>query len=744
MRNLHSRLWPLATDLRMAVLVVLSSVSSLASALPVPIDTDTEIDASTPTAAYQVNPGATLMGLGATLTSASVNGGRLVLQGGAVVGAPVTALDLTQGTANLTNVSVQAGDTALRLQTDSTATATGGSLMGGVIGATLASDTLLTLERTQVVGSGVTGIYMGGAGLRSTGGSIYGGEYGIVVEGLTPSDRATLDLVGTHVEGGSGPAISVGYPGNQARADITLGNGATLRGGNGVLVEIADGSEATLDVTHSTLEGNLSVGDGARFAIALGRGASLLGDVIASDTAAASLAMTDGATFTGRLQHVNDLSLANGATWVLTEDATQKNLALDGGVVRLGDGAAYRTLTVENLSGAGGQFDLRTDFSTGQTDRVEVTGTSSGSHVLNVASSGSDAGQTRIEVARTADGGANFALLNGRVDLGAWSYQLISDDGKSWYLEGDDRTVSPGTASALALFNSAPTVWYGELSTLRARMGELRWRSATPGAWVRSYGNQYNAQAASGVGYQQQQQGLSLGADAPLPWGDGQWLGGVLAGYSQSDLDLQRGTDGTVKSYYAGAYATWLGADNGYYFDALAKINRFHNEANVALSDGNRSDGRYSNLGVGGSLEFGRHLGLQAGWFVEPYAQLSTLVVQGQRYHLDNGLAVHGDHSHSLQGKLGTTLGRTLDLGKDRSVQPYVRAALAQEFSRNNEVSVNGNRFNHHLAGARAEFGVGAAVNFGSRLQAHAGFDYANGDSLEQPWGINAGLRYNW
>jgi outer membrane autotransporter protein len=585
---------------------------------------------------------------------------------------------------------------------------------------------------------------MGGATLVARGGALVGGEYGIVVEELLPTDRATIALNGTRVEGVSGPAISVGYPGNQGQADITLSNGTTLKSGNGTLVDVAEGSQATLNVTGSALEGNLSAAENASFAVALGQGASLVGDFLASDTATASLAMADGARFTGQLGNVDDLSLSSGATWALVADAVQKNLVLDGGIVRLGEGDSYRTLTVENLSGSGGQFDLHTDFTTGLTDVVDVTGSSSGSHMLNVASSGSDASQTHIEVARTADGGADFSLLNGRVDLGTWSYQLASDDGKSWYLDGADKTVSPGTASALALFNTAPTVWYGELTTLRSRMGELRWRSAAPGAWVRGYGNQFNAQATSGIGYRQQQQGLSLGADVPLPWGDGQWIGGVLAGFSQSDLDLQRGTSGTVKSYYAGLYATWLDASSGYYFDALAKANRFRNDADVALSDGTRTGGDYSNLGLGGSVEFGRHIGLNDGWFVEPYAQVSTLVVQGKGFSLDNGLAADGDHSRSLQGKVGATLGRTLDLGNGRSVQPYVRTALAHEFIKRNDVSVNGNRFNNDLAGSRGELGVGVAVNVSRRLQAHAGFDYAHGDALEQPWGISAGLRYNW
>ena len=162
-----------------------------------------------------------------------------------------------------------------------------------------------------------------------------------------------------------------------------------------------------------------------------------------------------------------------------------------------------------------------------------------------VASSGADPiNADKLYLVHTAAGDAKFSLLNDRIDLGAYSYQLASSvngGATDWYLNPENRTISPGTQSAMALFNTAPTIWYGELTTLRTRMGELRIGSGQSGAWVRAYGNKYTVSASTGVGYKQSQQGLTFGADAPLPIGDGQWLAGLMAGYSQSDLDLDRG-----------------------------------------------------------------------------------------------------------------------------------------------------------------------------------------------------------
>lgn len=238
--------------------------------------------------------------------------------------------------------------------------------------------------------------------------------------------------------------------------------------------------------------------------------------------------------------------------------------------------------------------------------------------------------------------------------------------------------------------------------------------------------------------------GLSLGADAPLPVGDGQWLIGVMAGYSKSDLDLQRGTTGKVDSYYAGAYATWLDERSGYYFDGVVKLNHLRNKADVTMSDGQQATSDYDNNGLGASLEFGRHIRLADGYFVEPFGQVSGLVIDAKDYQLSSGMRAEGERTGSLLAKLGGTAGRNFDMGDGRIVQPYIRAALVHEFMDENEVRVNGNRFNNDLSGSRGELGVGMAMSLTERWQAHADFDYSRGNRVEQPWGANIGLRYSW
>ncbi|WP_237772745.1 autotransporter outer membrane beta-barrel domain-containing protein [Pseudomonas putida] len=415
---------------------------------------------------------------------------------------------------------------------------------------------------------------------------------------------------------------------------------------------------------------------------------------------------------------------------------------MNGGSVRFGEPGQYQRLTLGTLSG-NGTFIMDADFANGQTDFLEV-GTATGSHTLQVGSSGSEPSeQNSLHLVHAGAGDASFSLLNGPVDLGAFSYELVQR-GNDWFLDGSRKVISPGTAAGLALFNTAPTVWYGELSTLRTRMGELRLDERKSGGWIRTYGNKLNATPASGASYSQVQQGVSLGADAPLPIGDGQWLAGVLAGYSSSDLDVARGASAQVKSYYFGLYTTWLDAVSGYYVDGVVKLNRFDNSTEVNLSDGKRSDGDFNNHGIGASLEFGRNIPLSDGYFIEPYTQWSAVSIQGASYSLDNGLRVKGGDTRSLLGKAGATVGRNFDLGDGQFAQPYVRMAYAHEFATNNNAKVNEHKFDSDLSGSRGELGVGVAVSLAERWQLHADFDYSNGERIEQPWGANVGLHYSW
>ena len=517
-------------------------------------------------------------------------------------------------------------------------------------------------------------------------------------------------------------------------------------------VRVAGNSTAQMALNDSTFLGNLNISDGSTANLTLNR-SQMTGDVVADgSTINESVTLENQSQLTGRLDKVKSVNIKSQSNWTLTGNDNIGTLGMNGGSVTFGAAEAtstYYTLNVGTLAGTTGTFVMKGDFVSGESDKLIVAGQSTGNYELAVAASGLDAvAPEQVVLVRTGTtDGASFTLAGDRaVDLGTWSYSLVSrtnaEDGKEWYLDPKTEVISPGAQSILALFNSPLTIVYGEQSSLRTRMGELRLNGGESGGWVRTYGSQYNVADGSGVGYQLNQRGFSLGADARL--GDSGWLLGVLAGTSKSDLNLDHGTTGTVNSYYVGPYATWLDADTGYYFDGVLKFNRFRNESKVNLSDGTRSKGDYDNWGLGASAEFGRQFKLADGYFFEPFTQWSAVQIQGKRYTLNNDMTADGDTTRSLLGKAGVTVGRNFEFGEASIAQPYLRMAVAHEFAKNNEVKVNDNVFNNDLSGTRAEFGAGVAVAMSEKWQVHADFDYSKGEHIEKPWGINFGLMYRW
>ncbi|WP_440809849.1 autotransporter outer membrane beta-barrel domain-containing protein [Pseudomonas syringae] len=763
-------LLPVAIKCLALVPALLISNQVFAATVPVK-DEVMDIDQSSPVNNYVLSSDATLnvnggsqhgrvdstgsmlnISAGSALVAATLRGGSELTMNGAAIsnGLSITNSLGTVSNSTIANASgIGLSVNRLRdLTTGSSVNLTNSSSSGALAGTVVTHFSQLGLTGSQLAGTGVDGVglRLNAGAAQASASSIVGTVNGVAISAEEVYTEASLKLDSTQVVGQTGAAIRIAplisrLPGSVVALDVS--NGSSLTGGNGNMLEVTGGSSAVMNVSASSLSGNVQVESASAVTLNLDN-SSMTGDVLAESGALADVLLDNNSVLTGHLENTRSVAINNGAQWAMIGNGNLAELTLNGGSVRFGDAAGFYTLSVANLSG-NGTFIMDVDFAAGRTDFLDITGSATGSHSLLIGSTGTDpSADTSLHVVRAAAGDADFSLVGGAVDLGAWSYDLVKQGANDWYLDAQTRKVSPAAATVVALFNTAPTVWYGELSSLRTRMGELRHNGGQSGAWMRTYGNKFNVSDASGFGYQQTQQGFSLGADGKVPMGDGQWLAGVMAGQSSSDLSLDRGASGKVDSYYVGAYSTWLDSDTGYYFDGVLKFNRFNNKARVNLSDGIRTKGDYSNSGVGASLEFGRHIKLDNGYFVEPYSQLAGVVVEGKDYELDNGMRAENDLTRSLVGKLGATTGRNFDLGQGRTVQPYVRTAWVHEFAKNNEVQVNDNVFNNDLSGSRGELGIGIAASLSERFQVHADFEHSNGDKVEQPWGASVGIRYSW
>ncbi len=712
-----------------------------------------DIDSAAAPDSYAVKNNSTLNMTEATTRSIYVQTGSTLNISGATVTANPGQAGITINTSRATIDRAKVTSDTIALLVNRTAGGTSGSTVtaansvfsGATAGAAVTGFGTLELINSEVTGTGAgsSGLIVAGGSARATGNTrISGDAAGVRFETNPPVGTASLVLDGSSVVGRNGPALEVD---DGVNATIEVLNGSTLAGGNGNLLEVLGASTAAMRVAGSALQGNVQVTDNSTANLTFDQG-RMTGDVVVENGSTANLTLQNGSQFTGRLDNVTGVTLSQ-SNWTMTGNDTVGSLTMDGGRVDFGDAAgAFRQLNIEALEGSG-TFAMKGDFATGTADFLNVTGAANGQFGLEVAASGTDAVATQqLALVRTASGNAQFSLNGGRVDLGTWSYDLASatdgSGGTDWFLDPTTKTVSPGAQTALALFRTASTISYGELKSLENRMGDLQSDGKLHGVWVRPYGNKYNVAEGAGVAYQQRQQGVSLGADTRL--GDGPWSIGVLAGYSQSDIDLKGGSSATVDSFYAGPYVGWQDPDNGYYVDGALKFNHFRNDSKVRLSDGTRAKGDYSNSAVSALVEVGRNIRLADDWRVKPSAQLSASVIEGASYDLDNGMDADGDRTRSLRAKLGVAAGRDFNMAGGTVVQPYGRVAMVHEFANNDNVHVNGNELNSDLSGSGFEVGGGVSVALASNVRVSTDLDYGKGENYEQPWSVTLGVSYGF
>ena len=529
-------------------------------------------------------------------------------------------------------------------------------------------------------------------------------------------------------------------------ATVKLDNGAAI---NGNAVNVAT---VSLD-NNSALNGNVENVS----SLVLNNGSRLTGDV--SGAANGNVSMDNGSVLTGQINNTPNVSISNMAQWQMTTDSTVQRLALDNGVVRMGTNEQYQQLNVGDLSGRG-TFVMGTDLGNGNTDFLNVTGNASGQHQLQITATGTTPVTAEaVKVGNIAAGDASFSL-GGRetVDAGTFVYRLAKE-GQGLYLNPDKETVSTSSNTALALAGSARSVLNAEAAMLSDQLGdrslgvrpEASMRSMNDSSvknlsnsvWVRTYGNQYNVDNAYGDGYTQNQTGITGGADTMVDLGGRSWVVGGFVGSSHTKMDLKYGSSATVDSLNAGVYGSTFDVESGVFVNVMAKINQFDNKAKVTMSDGTRTKGDYKALGASGSVAVGKHIRLKNDYFVEPQVQVSTGVIQSDKYRLDNGLEVKSDTMRSVQGKVGVRGGRVISLDNGSLLEPSLMTAVNHEFVKTNEVKINDDSFDDDRASSSIEYGAGLKWTPAQRnWQVSGQVGGSKGTTVSQDWSGSLRLSY--
>lgn len=544
-----------------------------------------------------------------------------------------------------------------------------------------------------------------------------------------------FEVSGSQLTNKTGSAISVSGDGSH---EFVINN-SLIDGQSGVLFDLSPMTPGVPNLGSSTLVANGSV---------------LKGDINAASDPdfVADFSLQNATHWTGAGQGINQLDLRGASVWQMTGNSSIQSLNLQDGRVNFdhADGL-FKTLTTDKLAGTGG-FQMNTNLATLEGDLLVVTaaGGATGNHTLFIEDSGLSPKNADdvLRVVDTNGGDAKFGLYGGHVDAGAFRYTL-GKDGDDWFLSNTGSAnpgpgdLSKGANAAIAAHTAGAAMWTSQMDALVKRLGELRMGKDEGGVWTRAIGKQFDVSEKSSRAYQQNISGVEVGADKAIQLNGGKVYVGGMVGTAKSDLNFGEGASGEIDSKMVGAYATYLD-DSGVYVDSVIKYNRLNNEIKTPTNLGNSVKASYDTNGLGASVEVGKHIALDQGWFVEPQVALSVSRTQGASYTASNGLKVKTDDLDSLQSRVGSLFGRDIQLDNGMQVQPYVKASLITEHAGNSKVNVNGSRLDAELQGNRVELGFGGIAKVTQNSKVSLDAEYAKGSSIEQPWGVTLGYRYAW
>ena len=309
---------------------------------------------------------------------------------------------------------------------------------------------------------------------------------------------------------------------------------------------------------------------------------------------------------------------------------------------------------------------------------------------------------------------------------------------------GPSDTMIISNDASLALRN----VWRIEGNNVMKRMGELRsgTEAGKGGVWARYYRGELSADSNYDSSFSQDYTGFQGGIDKVQDYKGGKLYTGIAVNRIDSNAGYTVGS-GDLSSTGVGLYGSWLGS-KGHYLDVIARGSKLTNDFKLVDLSGNAAKADYDTWAYGISAEYGYRQDLNAGWFVEPQAELSLGHISRVDYTTSNGVSIRQDGVNSAIVRLGFLGGKEFSIG-GRPSNAYVKASLLHD------CGGNGGSTGYYgikslamqtgdLTGSWYEIGLGA--NLGITKNSNLYFDALKtlNSTVRTDWQFNAGLRFTF
>ncbi|WP_442894423.1 BafA family autotransporter [Bartonella sp. CB60] len=320
---------------------------------------------------------------------------------------------------------------------------------------------------------------------------------------------------------------------------------------------------------------------------------------------------------------------------------------------------------------------------------------------------------------------------------------LLSQVKQDEEIKVSDFLTTPSTDAVLSMAVAPALVFNNEVQTVRSGRGILDRNKKNASLWT--YAIKSKEHVATGhIDFNLEQTGIVLGVNGLSELTNGEFYVGGFGGYDQARVAHARGGTSGINSYSIGAYATYFD-HSGWYLDGVLKYNHYKNNLKAISTNGLSVQGDYTQWAVGTSFEAGyRFKTAQSSW-MQPYAHLTWLQVEGKKIKLSHGMKGDIGRAVSLRSEVGLSLGYEFGSGTEMSSMAYITAAWLRENINNNHTTINKqHKFITDLSGNFGKLGIGLSGSVSDRLKLYAEGHYLKGRKIKQSFQGVLGIRYSF
>ena len=368
---------------------------------------------------------------------------------------------------------------------------------------------------------------------------------------------------------------------------------------------------------------------------------------------------------------------------------------------------------------------------------AEIPGLAENQFVKKIVYNGYTKGERNLGVNVHLETGVISPTLNAKLspdDFDAAGRAMVSN---KTVLSTSESEIVSGAKSALA---SSVMQMRADTNDLQRRLGDVRLNSDSQGVWGKYIGGKSKITDSAYVN--QNYNMAQIGYDTKR----GNWIvgGAFLYGTNNSDYALGSGSGKTAGLAIYGAKQF----NDGRYLDIIAKGNRLKNDFTVHNSLGTSLSGDYRNTGASLSLEYGKRIKRNNGFYIDPSAELIFSRLSGESFdaRTNTGSTVHinSDAVNSAIGRLGIGIGKE---AKNSNV--FLKAALAHEFSgkMKSTYSMAGEPTTNSVVDLKdtwLDLELGGSWSFRPNTYLYGTFTKNVGSTVDTSYRVDAGIRHNF